>query len=248
MSSGISLVVIDTETYVLANNAIEQSVRQFPFDDVLVLTDQPQLWPRLNACQIPRITTIEDYNRLVIDVVPEHVSTDHFIIAQYDGFVLDGAAFRPEFRGMDYIGAVWPQFPYFRVGNGGFSWRSRRLAEATARLSHWRTADEPEDVFVARIARVALETRHGCVFADEALAGAFSIEGYLPTVPTFGFHGLFHLPIVYQNNLPYLIDNLPDRVIAGKSSWLALAGKRLDTARRQELAELLAQRQAAMAR
>jgi hypothetical protein len=247
MSSRISLVIIDTETYVLANNAIEQSVRQFPFDDVLVLTDQPQLWPRLNARQIPRITTIEDYNRLVIEVVPEHVCTDHFIIAQYDGFVLDGSAFRPEFRGVDYIGAVWPHFPYFRVGNGGFSWRSRRLAEATARLSHWRTAEEPEDVFVARIARVALETRYGCVFADEALAGAFSIEGYLPTVPTFGFHGLFHLPIVYQNNLPYLIDNLPDRVIASKSGWLALAGQRLDAARRQELSELLARRQAAIA-
>ena len=247
MTSRISLVIVDTETHVLANNAIEQSLRRFGFDEVLVLTDQPQLWPRLNTRRIPRIAAIEDYNRLVLDVIPEHLSTDHFVIAQYDGFVLDGGAFRPEFRRMDYIGAVWPHFPYFRVGNGGFSWRSRRLAEAAARLSHWRTAGEPEDVFIARVARVALETRHGCVFADEALAGAFSSEFYSPTGPTFGFHGLLNLPIVYQNALPYLIANLPDRVIAAKGALLTLGATRLDAGRQQELAGLIMQRQAALA-
>jgi len=247
MAHRTSLVIVDTETHVLANNAIEQSLRQFAFDDVLILTDQPALWPRLNARAIPRIATIEDYNHLVLDVVPEHLTTEHFIVAQYDGFVLDGAAFRPEFRDYDYIGAVWPHFPYFRVGNGGFSWRSRRLAESAARLSHWRTADEPEDVFIARVARVALETRHGCRFADEGLASAFSSEFYSPSGPTFGFHGLLNLPIVYQNALPYLVANLPDRVVIGKAGLLTLGATRLPPQRQQELAALLGARLASKA-
>lgn len=221
MSSRVTLTLIDTESYVLANNALQQCRRSFDFDDVIVMSDRPELWPDVRAIGIPRIQTVDDYNRLVISELPRHVNTEFFIVAQYDGFIINAEAFRPEFYEFDYIGAPWPDVPYFRVGNGGFSWRSRKLAEAVAELAGFRTPDEPEDLFIGRVLRVALETRHGCRFADEDTASRFSLEQILSTETSFGFHGLMHLPLVYRNDLPYLVEHLPQRVLQNRLGLLA---------------------------
>jgi hypothetical protein len=218
MSSGVSLVVADTESYTLANNAIEQCLRQFEFDEVLIFTDRVEFWPNFRTQRIDRIGSSADYSRLMLLEVPKYIQTDFFMVAQYDGFILDGSAFSQDFYNFDYIGAPWPSsaYPYFRVGNGGFSWRSRRLALATAGMADFWNEIEPEDEFISRIARVALETRHGCRFADVETAKKFSSEIVLPAYSVFGFHGLIHLPLVYKNNLPFLIENLPARVFNGR--------------------------------
>lgn len=234
MPSQVTLVVVDTEAYVLANNAIERCVRVFAFDEVLVFSDRVEYWPHYHAVRIEKIRSIDDYNNIVLSVVPPYLKTDFFVIAQFDGFALNAKAFSPEFYNFDYIGAVWPHFSYFTVGNGGFSWRSTRLAKAVATMAGFRQAGEPEDVFIARIARVALETRHGCVFAGEEVANRFSIESGLPQGATFGFHGLMYLPVLYQDSLGFLLDNLPSRVIRERLGLLAYYVKSLDDAKQSE--------------
>ena len=230
MARRVSLVIADTESYVLANNAIEQCLRGFDFHEVLIFTDKPELWPRYRTHRIDRIQTIEDYNNLMISTVPFHVETEFFIVAQFDGFILNGAAFSAEFYDFDYIGAPWPSTAYehFRVGNGGFSWRSRRLAVAAAGMAGFRDPTDSEDAFIGRVLRVALENRHQCRFPDEDTARRFSYEMELPTGPVFGFHGLMHLPLIYRNNLTYLFDHLPTRVIEQKRSVLASRINELD--------------------
>ncbi len=223
MSKGVSLVIADTESYVLANNAIDQCSQRFHFDEILIFTDKPEYWPQYRSIRINRIESIEDYNHLMISVVPFHISTQFFMVAQFDGFILNGAAFLEEFYKYDYIGAPWPAsaYPHFRVGNGGFSWRSKRLALAAASMASFRDAMDSEDAFIGRVIRVALENRHQCKFASENVASHFSYEMVMPPDSVFGFHGLMHLPIVYANNLPYLIHNLPPRVIENKLSVLS---------------------------
>ena len=213
MSSRVGLVLIDTESYVLANNAIQQCKRCFAFDDVLIMTDRPEYWPEDRVITIPRIQKVDDYNSLIITEVPRHLQTDFFIVAQYDGFILRPQNFTSEFYNFDYIGATWNNLPYFRVGNGGFSWRSRKLAEITATMAEFRALNEPEDWFISRVLRIALETRHGCRFADEETANQFSLENYVNPLQSFGFHGLVTLPQVYMNDLPYLVNHLPERVL-----------------------------------
>ncbi|MEY4765468.1 MAG: hypothetical protein RI907_2141 [Pseudomonadota bacterium] len=242
MPSGVTLVLADTESHVLAHNAIEHSIRQFPFDEVLVFTDRPELWPQWRTCRIDTIRHIDAYNTLMIKTVPHLVRTDHFVVAQFDGFVLHGQAFDPAFYECDYIGAVWPEWPVFNVGNGGFSWRSRKLALAVAEMADFWRPGEPEDVFIARTLRVALESRHGCRFADVERAHAFSYEQLLPTKPTFGFHGLMHLPHVYRDQLDYLVANLPQRVIDKRLPLLMLGAQLLDEAQRVQLVRLCAER------
>jgi len=240
MPSGVSLVIADTEAYVLAHNAIEQCVHRFPFDEVIVLTDRPELWPHWRTHRIDTIRHIDQYNHLMLRVVPQLVETSHFVVTQYDGFVVNGHAFDPAFCECDYIGAVWPEWPTFNVGNGGFSWRSRRLALAVAEMSDFWRPGEAEDVFIARTLRVALESRYGCHFADESLAKAFSYEQILPQGPSFGFHGLMHLPHVYRERLDYLVDNLPARVLRHRMNLLMLGGQCAERQRREDAARPLA--------
>ena len=65
----------------------------------------------------------------------DHISTAHALCIQWDGYVLNAQAWDASFLDYDYIGSVWPQFgDGHRVGNGGFSLRSKRLLEA------WRSA------------------------------------------------------------------------------------------------------------
>ena len=223
MSKEVTLVIVDTESYVLANNAIEQSLGQFNFSEVLIFTDRPDYWPSYRTYLVDKIKSIEDYNVIMLTLVPFQVSTPFFMVIQYDGFILNGGRFDPSFFEYDYIGAPWPAYAYshFRVGNGGFSFRSKRLALAAAGMVKFRDPMDSEDAFISRVVRVALELRHGCKFASEEVASIFSYEMLMPSVQSFGFHGLMHLPIVYQDNLAYLLEHLPERVILNKKDILA---------------------------
>jgi hypothetical protein len=234
MPSHVSLVLIDTEAYVLANNAIQQCMRNFDFDEVVILTDRIELWPQFTTHRIPRITAIDDYNDLILRTVPRLITTNFFIVAQYDGFILRRESFKPEFYDCDYIGALWPEHPVFRVGNGGFSWRSRKLALAAAEIADFRAPNEPEDLFIGRTIRIALESRYGCRFADDETAANFSTEQVLSNPESFGFHGVMHLPQVYRNALSYLVENLPERVLKQRMQLLLLGANFLDANRKME--------------
>jgi hypothetical protein len=120
------------------------------------------------------------------------VATNHALVVQWDGFVLDPSAWRDEFLDYDYVGAVWPQFCDGRnVGNGGFSLRSRKLLEACRDKRF--VVGHPEDVAIGRTNRELLESEFGCRFADEELASLFSFERRRTTRRSFGFHGVFNM-------------------------------------------------------
>jgi tetratricopeptide (TPR) repeat protein len=77
-----------------------------------------------------------------------------------------------------------------RVGNGGFSLRSRKLLEA---LQDPRIElVDAEDETICRTCRPLLERDHGIRFGSEALADRFSFEAAYPIGKQFGFHGLFN--------------------------------------------------------
>jgi hypothetical protein len=145
--------------------------------------------------------------------IAEWVSTDFFLVIQYDGFVLNSDLFLEEFYGCDYIGAPWPQPDEYCVGNGGFSWRSRKLALAVKEIASGVKVDEPEDVYICKTVRRTLENRFQCNFASRELASLFSVEFPAVQHKTFGFHGVFHLPQLYAQNLPWLLSQLPSRML-----------------------------------
>lgn len=140
---------------------------------------------------IPGLRSTADYSQFVLKELHRHIATPYILLVQWDGFVVDPAAWDNEFLKWDYIGAVWPQFSTHQVGNGGFSLRSRQLLHATA--SPRIQASDIEDTCICRDNRELLEAHFGIRFAPPELAQKFSYEATRTQKTTFGFHGLFNL-------------------------------------------------------
>jgi hypothetical protein len=160
---------------------------------------------RVTYVDIPPID-LAGYNRFIIAQLAAHVDTEHCLIVQADGFILNPGQWDDRFLDYDYIGAPWPERLWSatgelqlvnRVGNGGFSLRSRRLLHATSRLD-CEIANLPEDVVICHYLHEPL-TAAGIRFAPLELAARFSIETGIPGQSlrsTLGFHGKHLLPLV----------------------------------------------------
>lgn len=219
----LAVAIIDTDLHQLARQALLHSMQAMerqglPFSQVLIYSDKPELWGGLPVIRIPTLRSIQEYNLLVTRELARHLSADFVLVIQYDGFVLNADQFSPHFLHYDYIGAPWPNYDRHDVGNGGFSWRSRRLVQAVAQLDY-DDPSEAEDLFICRRMRETLE-RMGCRFAPKAIAQHFSVEFPAVPFPTFGFHGIFHLPSVYRESPDFLVEHLSDRIIKSRSNYL----------------------------
>lgn len=155
--------------------------------------------------RIPEMRSTLDYSRFMLLDLHRHIETSHVLVVQWDGFVLNPAAWENEFLNYDYIGSPWPKGfavgdpwdkpsggPY-RVGNGGFSLRSKKLHEETSRLeAEGRfTRIDPEDMVIGIDQAEVLKER-GVKFAPLEVAARFSLEnwynGSRKWNGQFGFH------------------------------------------------------------
>ncbi|MET3108407.1 hypothetical protein AAKU67_002749 [Oxalobacteraceae bacterium GrIS 2.11] len=223
--NSVSLVIIDTDTYRLARNAVDKTLKQFPVDDVLIFSDEPSYWEGYPIIQIKKISRQADYNALVLKELVHHLKTDFALMIQFDGFVINPESFSEFFYKFDYLGAPWPAgiIPNHgpMVGNGGFSLRSKRLIEALAKRDSGINFDIPEDATVCRFLRPILEEYEGICFAPVEVARHFSFELENPkSLMPFGFHGLHILPLVYRDNIGFLVENLPERCFKAGSYQL----------------------------
>jgi tetratricopeptide (TPR) repeat protein len=191
----VSLVCIDTANHALALRALAQCMAGLRFARSVLLTDAvPAGVPVVPGIDVELIGTLgsrDDYSRFVLKSLLPYVATSHVLLVQWDGFVANAAAWEDAFLDADYIGARWFWFDDgMRVGNGGFSLRSRRLLEALA--DRRIELAEAEDLTIGRAYRPLLESEYGIRFADEAMADRFAFEAAYPIGKPFGFHGLFN--------------------------------------------------------
>ena len=211
-SKTISLFLIDTASPVLARNALMISMQRFEFDAVKVFTNTPELYPGMECVKIRELKSGFDYSNFTIKELPDYIETDYILIMHYDGFILNGNEFSPTYFHYDYIGAPWMGDEVNSVGNGGFSWRSKKLCKAIQELAIGEEDIGHEDAFICKIKRKILEDKYQCFFPSKEIALHFAFEAAPPRHPTFGFHGAFHLPLIFRNNIEHLLDHLPDRL------------------------------------
>ena len=209
----LGLDCINLDRLVLAADICRQN---FDFAEVKLLTSLPP-----HGCEhtikIEPILSIERYSNFLISQIHRYIETSHVLVIQYDGFILNPSAWRDTFLEYDYIGAPWYHLgPNLRVGNGGFSLRSKKLMELAAhRFSEQKTDYcHPEDVWICHDTRPFLES-NGIHFAPETIAKHFSFEADLRHRKwngQFGFHGG-----VWRTNISkWLVHNR-----AYKQNWLA---------------------------
>lgn len=144
-------------------------------------------------------TDYKQYNEFVAMELWKYINTDYCLLFQNDGYILDGSLWDDEFLKYDYIGAPWPAKTHYtkdgqevRVGNGGFSLRSKKLLFAPTRLglkfTDKGTGFWHEDGFLCVHYRKELED-YGIKFAPVEVAARFSTELTVPeTIKSFGGH------------------------------------------------------------
>ncbi|MEO8739940.1 MAG: DUF5672 family protein [Casimicrobiaceae bacterium] len=187
----VTLCCIDTANHALALRALHISSSAVRFARTLFITDRDSGEAGIDFRIVPAITSRDDYSCFVLKSLLPHIETSHVLLVQWDGYVVNPQAWRADFLDSDYLGAKW--FWYddaLRVGNGGFSLRSRKLLAA---LQDPRIVlTEAEDVTIGRAFRPLLEREHGIRFGTEAQADRFAFEAAYPVGFPFGFHGLFN--------------------------------------------------------
>lgn len=157
------------------------------------------------------VNSITDYNEFILNKLNSFVETSHCLVVQNDGFIINPHLWQDEFLNYDYIGAPWNlnQMRVWgrtnRIGNGGFSLRSKKLLSYTQNLKNINYSI-PEDVTNSLIIEKNKEFKYPSV----NIAVKFSLESPQEDFPydfnnCLGFHGkdiynnLLHLcPSVFK--------------------------------------------------
>ncbi|MGE3297459.1 MAG: DUF5672 family protein [Porticoccaceae bacterium] len=236
-----TVCVIDTQTHALAARAMRLSRAALDFADALFLSDSGADTGGARHIAIPPLAGRAAYSRFVVKELLRHVQTEHVLLIQWDGYVVNPDAWSEEFLRHDYIGARWGFHDDAHcVGNGGFSLRSRRLLEALQDPAIDRF--EPEDVMICRDYRPLLESRHGIGFAPPEVADRFSFETTYPQGRPLGFHGLFNMWLFLADaEVADFVAAIPVSV-RGSMQFLSLAKNFIDLKRFDSARILLEQR------
>lgn len=215
-----TLACVDCQYPGLALRALRLSLAQCSFSAVKFFTDATGLDPqdaRIEIVPIARVASVEAYSQFMVKELVHHVATDYVQVIQWDGWVINGGAWRAAFQEYDYIGARWWfAHPGQDVGNGGFSLRSLRLLHAL--LDSEIVVREPEDTLICVSYRQLLEKEYGIRIAPAALARDYAFEGDHPNRAAFGFHRLYNFPVLYEEaELAKLFEEVPDAALRTQS-------------------------------
>jgi Protein of unknown function (DUF5672) len=216
----VTLVCASTVYHDLTAMAVRECVRQVSFGDVKIWSDRALPGVESNPVFF---RSVSDWDRFIWFSAWQHVNTSHFLVVQWDSWVLNPSQWTDAFLFCDYIGAPWGWHrDGLNVGNSGFSLWSKQLAKFVAEHDGEFPFACPMDVQLCRRHRPKLE-RYGFAWGDEALAGKFSFETVLEPPPqTFGFHGFRNWPFVlYDTALDERLSYCDEHAFKdGQLEWL----------------------------
>lgn len=186
--SQITLIALTNRDFEGHKKAIDESTKGIKFGAVKLIWDE-------------NCTSIDIWNRKIIQELPNYIDTTHAILIHADGYIINPEVWRDEWLKYDYIGAPWPlpqdSYSYrdeegelVRVGNS-VSLRSKRLMDLV-KTREWKSyfGNTNEDGFITCHNRKWLESK-GCKFAPLEEAIYFSKEHEIPenkNIKPFAFH------------------------------------------------------------
>lgn len=184
--------------------SMRKSQAQFNFTRSILFTHEDI---EVSGIEVIKIDNLgyKEYNEFVAMKLWQFIGSDYVLLVQNDSWITDASQWTNEFLKYDFIGAGWPipndnttyrtsDGELVRVGNGGFSLRSRKLLRAPTILglefSDMGTGFPHEDGWLCVHKRRELENA-GIRFAPLEVAVKFSRELPIPELKdmnTFGFH------------------------------------------------------------
>ena len=204
----VTLVMQETRETALACLAIEECVNKVEFGEVLVFTDKPDDFLRLDPlCNLHIVTTVDwpnkvDWCRFNWFGTQFFLRTSHVLFIQWDSWVWDQAMWHQEFLKYDYVGSPWWYHDCRNVGNSGFSMKSTALMKYVYKhRDRFPCETNIEDDLLCRQYRPTLQ-EEGFVWCPEKLAHDFGFELMRPseTHRSFGFHGMYNWHIVLDQD------------------------------------------------
>jgi len=194
--NNITLITVDGVNPEDALKSLLISSQEIEFGNIkLISYEQPLTLPsNIEFHQIAKLTW-PLYNRFILHQLYKYVDTDYCLLVQPDGFILNPSKWQDKFFEYDYIGAPWKNgVPHYRVGNGGFSFRSKKLLEFTKQLIFDGVNIGNEDGIIAHN-KNNIE-QNNMKYADIETAYNFSVEDKIPEKEwsrdnCFGFHRFY---------------------------------------------------------
>lgn len=208
----VTLVTVSSVHIPQTIDALVKSMEGLSFASVKLVTHEDvDLPPGIEISKCAKLNSIHDYSYYCIYNLTEHIDTDYCLLVQYDGYVIRPWLWDDNWLNYDYIGAPWPVSDrsfitpfgeHIRVGNGGFSLRSKKLLDVPKHIEipwdvnqgtfykHFNVGSTAEDGNICVHNRHLYESQ-GCKFAPIEVAINFSKELEVPEnvgVQSFGFH------------------------------------------------------------
>lgn len=202
----VTLVIVDTADPANACKALDICCSNIRFGATKLITASA---PNVKKCnhQLHLIAELNwnTYSQFMVKHLNDYVDTDFCIICQTDGFIINPHLWTDQFYEYDYIGAKWDTnrlayhcewiYPHIKmrgpqnlnpVGNGGFSFRSKKLLELCKNSN--AEFNGPEDAFICNN-NIDYFLQNGIKYAPVQIADIFSQDPMPDRQSTFGFHG-----------------------------------------------------------
>lgn len=201
----VTLIAISSIKIPETIQSLQESCKGIDFAEVKLVTHKfPENMPNdIQYVECEYVDSIMEYNKQCFFHLASYVSTSHCLLVQYDSWITNPDLWDNDWLQYDYIGAPWAYKEdayichdlkeHVRVGNGGFSLRSKKILQAPLMyglrlLQEQGYYNEDGNICVYHRKRLLQE---GIKYAPLDVACKFSfetpiLENY--SVPSFGFH------------------------------------------------------------
>lgn len=190
-------------------NAMHYSMRGMKFSDAILFTHEDIEADGIRVVKIDKLNSVDEYNDKVLrlwEMLNElGIEYDFMLLCQDDGFVLDRGKWCNQFLNFDYLGAPWPNNKEWiekqtkvnkymvgdwnRVGNGGFSLRSKKFVKASSSFNSCLGLGE--DIFLSLLKYEQMKMM-GIKFGTVEMALRFSYENPVAEEDYRNFHNGSH--------------------------------------------------------
>lgn len=125
----VTLFAIDCLNTDLTIKVLEKCKSMVDFGDVKFLTSIPNSYQ--HSVKIQPLNSLVHYSVFMLKEFYKYIDTEHCLIVQRDGWILNPESFDFDLLKLDYCGGLYMQ--YDRVGSGGFSLRSKKIMESVSK-------------------------------------------------------------------------------------------------------------------
>lgn len=135
----VTLFMVDCLDAKRSIHVLEHCKSKVDFGAVKFLTNIPVEYE--HKVKIPPINSLIAYSIFMLTKAHQYIDTPNFLIVQRDGWVLNPQSWDNSWLDLDFIGGLFMQ--YDRVGSGGFSLRSKKIMEYSAKIMpEWDWTDK----------------------------------------------------------------------------------------------------------